>query len=119
MPGHIILIVEDDEFQRRQMVRLLTADGYRVLQASDGHEAIRILDKQKLDLVLTDRKMPGLNGDSLFEYIRTNHSQVPVVVVTAYPEGMNDLRPDAILVKPFNLDQLREQVRNLIERPDA
>jgi len=119
MTAHIILVVEDDDFQRRQMVRLLKADGYDVLQASDGDEAVRILDQQSLSLVLTDRRMPGINGDSLLEYIRTNHSRIPVIVVTAYPEGMEKLTPDALLIKPFTLNQLREQVQRLTQQESA
>jgi len=119
MPEHTILVVEDDEFQRRQIVRLLTADGYTVLQASAGDEAIRIIGEQSLNLVLTDRKMPGMDGDSVFRYVRTHHSHIPVVIVTAYPDGIESLEPDGLLVKPFMLDQLREQVRRLTERHDT
>ena len=119
MREHTILVVEDDDFQRRQMVRSLRTAGYDVLQASAGDEAIRILDEQELTLVLTDRRMPGIDGDSLLKYIRAKHAQVPVVIVTAYPEGMESLRPDALLVKPFSLDQLREQVRHLTDRESA
>ncbi|NQU07922.1 MAG: response regulator [Candidatus Abyssubacteria bacterium] len=53
-----ILVVEDDTIQRQQMARALEKEGYDVLQASTGHETIRILESQSICLVLTDRKMP-------------------------------------------------------------
>jgi len=119
MPVPTILIVEDDNFQRRQMVRLLKAEGYNVLQASDGDEAVRMLEQEGLSLVLTDRKMPGIDGDTLLEYMKTNHAEIPVIVVTAYPEGMENLTADALLVKPFTLNQLKEQVKRLTREQPA
>lgn len=114
MAGCTILVVEDDDVQRRQMARALIANDYNVIQAAEGHEAVRFLAEQKVYLVLTDRKMPGMDGLSLLEHIRTHHSQIPVAVVTAYPEGMDDFKPDALLEKPFRMDALIAMVRTLL-----
>ncbi len=110
-----ILVVEDDEMQRRQVSRLLTAAGYEVFQAPSGDEAVRIVGEKKVDLVLTDRKMPGMDGVALLRYMRENHPDVPVVIITAYPEGIEDLDTDALLVKPFGGDQIREVVMRLLD----
>jgi len=110
-----ILVVEDDDVQRRQMARVLAANDYDVIQAAEGHEAVRLLAEQKVYLVLTDRKMPGMDGLSLLDHIRTHYSKIPVAVVTAYPEGMDDFEPDALLEKPFRMDALIEMVRTLLD----
>lgn len=114
MAGGSILVVEDDDVQRKQMARALSASSYDVIQAAGGHEAVRFLAENEVYLVLTDRKMPGMDGLSLLEHIRTHHSKIPVAVVTAYPEGMDDFKPDALLEKPFRMDALIEMVRTLL-----
>ena len=119
MPKQMILLVEDDVVQMRQMARVLKAEGYHVSQASCGDEAVRILEDGEISLVLTDRKMPGMDGDSLLQHLRTHYADIPVAVVTAYPEGIEILGPDALLVKPFNGDQLKETVHDLIKKPTA
>ena len=114
MTESFILVVEDDDVQRRQMARALAANDYNVIQASGGHEAVRLLAEQEVYLVLTDRKMPGMDGLSLLNHIRTHYSKIPVAVVTAYPEGMDDFEPEALLEKPFKMDALIEMVRTLL-----
>jgi CheY-like chemotaxis protein len=101
------------------MYRLLSGEGYEVSQASTGDEAIQMLGEQKFDLVLSDRRMPGADGVSLLNHIRTNYPNIPVAIVTAYPEGMEDLKPDALLVKPFGSQELTELVRRLTEEHSA
>jgi CheY-like chemotaxis protein len=103
---HTVLVVEDDVIQRRQMARILEANGYGVLQASDGMEAIPIIDSRKIDLVMTDLRMPFAGGISLLKYMKIFFPRVPVVVVTAYPGDIEDTKPDALLCKPFKAEEL-------------
>ncbi|MBI4832739.1 MAG: response regulator [Candidatus Lindowbacteria bacterium] len=116
MSKQTILVVEDDPMQRLQLVRVLENAGYNVLQASTGHETIRILESQEIALILTDRKMPWMDGDWLLNYVKTNYSRIPVVFATAYPEETGDLKPDALLAKPFDQHELKEVVRRLIRK---
>lgn len=115
---HTILVVEDDDIQRRQVANVLKKNGYNVFQASTGHETIRILESKEISLILTDRKMPWMDGDWLLTYVRTNYARIPVVFITAYPDELGELKPDAILVKPYREKQLRETVQRLIEKPN-
>ena len=117
--NNTILVVEDDTVQRRQVVRLLKAEGYGLSQASSGEEAVRRLDEVTVNLVLTDRKMPAMDGDSLLNYVRINHPGIPVAIITAYPEGVEDLEPDGLLEKPFRWHQLKKLVERLIGQPTA
>ncbi len=111
-----ILVAEDDDIVRRQMVRLLRSDGYIVYEAARGEEALALLQAHDIDLVLTDWKMPGMDGVGVLNYVRMHHHEVPVAIVTAYPEGLDQFHPDGILVKPFNMQQLRELIRELAEK---
>lgn len=114
MSERAILVVEDDPVQLRQMARLLRSEGYRISQAPSGTEAIRKLEEHGADLVLTDRRMPSVDGDSLLGYIRLNFPGTPVAIITAYPEGVESLEPDGLLEKPFKGDQLIRLVKSLL-----
>jgi CheY-like chemotaxis protein len=110
MPERSILVVEDDPVQMRQMSRLLMSEGHQLLRASSGDEAVRMLEERDVDLVLSDRKMPGMNGDLLLAHIRLHHPGLPIAIITAYPEGVEDLQPDGMLEKPYKGQQLKELV---------
>ncbi len=117
MSERTILVAEDDFVQRRQIVRVLLEAGYNVFEASEGLEAIRMLHARKTHLVLTDIRMPFLDGISLLKYIKIFFRQIPVVIITAYPEVTEDLKPDALLCKPFGEEELMAWVQRLIKAP--
>jgi CheY-like chemotaxis protein len=111
---HKVLVVEDDFIQRRQMARVLEQNGYGVLQAFDGIEAIQILDSEKIDLVVTDLRMPFAGGISLLKYMKIFFPETPVIVVTAYPGDLGEIKPDALLIKPFKPEELIQWVQRLM-----
>ncbi|MHC5051814.1 MAG: sigma-54-dependent transcriptional regulator [Planctomycetota bacterium] len=79
-----ILIVDDDRTQATTLARVLGLEGYQTLVAESGAEALREVDKGDVDLVLTDLKMPGMDGLELFRRIRREHPDLPVMIVTAH-----------------------------------
>jgi two-component system cell cycle sensor histidine kinase/response regulator CckA len=116
-----LLVVDDEEMVRRLAVRMLVTSGYRVLEASDGHEAVRVLqrDAQRINAVLTDVAMPGLGGRQLGETIARCWPQIQVLYMSGFPmqrvvsEGA--IAPtDPFLQKPFTEDQLGRKVRQLL-----
>lgn len=111
-----ILIVEDDAVQRRQMARVLKADGYGVQEASTGIEAVARLAEDNIAIVLTDRKMPGMDGISLLQHVKANFPGIPVAIITAYMEGVEEHHPDAVLGKPFRSQELIDLVRHLLQK---
>jgi CheY-like chemotaxis protein len=111
-----ILVVEDDAVQRHQVKRALAADGYTVFDAPDGGEAIRILAEHVIDLVLTDLKMPVVDGIALFNHVKKHYSGVPVGIFTASPDVLGNLEPDGFLCKPFGQEQLQRLVQGLRQR---
>jgi len=116
MPERSILIVEDDPVQMRQVARLLSSEGHRLLQATSGDTAIKILEESDVDLVLSDRRMSGMNGDLLLAHVRLHYPGLPIAIITAYPEGVGDLEPDAMLEKPFKGQELIDLVRSLLAK---
>lgn len=111
-----ILIVDDMDNGRRSMARLLELSGYEVSVAVSGEDALKKIEKEKIDLTLMDVVMPGIGGLETACRIKTRDSKHPVVLISAYasnffrkyglPEGI-----DAFLSKPFDPEVLLEAVR--------
>lgn len=119
-----ILIVENEISNRILIEKVLSTRGYRCLSASNGREALDMLDREVVDLILTDLSMPVLDGYRTIQLIRARPgiSQVPIVAVTAY--ALNDENEAAMqigcneyLTKPFKPRQLLEVVDRLLPRP--
>lgn len=120
-----ILVVDDDDALREVLTVALTRDGHTVDGASDGTEALVLLDRQPYDLVLSDLRMPRVDGPSLYETLRTRH-HFPVRFATKLPrvifmtgnaaEHADFLRgtTDPILEKPFPLRVVRQMVSVLL-----
>jgi DNA-binding NtrC family response regulator len=132
-----ILVVDDERSIRVGLKGLLAKEGYEVAIAESGSEALRFLDGQPFDLVLTDLRMPGLDGVSLLKKIKEQYPDTLVVMMTAY--GSEKIAVEAMkagahdyIVKPFDNEEvkilacqtleqsaLRREVRQLHERLDA
>jgi CheY-like chemotaxis protein len=116
-----ILIVENEISNRILIEKVLSTRGYRCLSASNGREALDLLDREVVDLILTDLSMPVLDGYRTIQLIRARPgiSKVPIIAVTAY--ALNDENEAAMqigcneyLTKPFKPRQLLEVVDRLL-----
>jgi len=116
-----ILIIENEVSNRILIERVLSTRGYRCISASNGQEALNILDREYVDLILTDLSMPVLYGYRTTQLIRERPAlaNVPIVAVTAY--ALNDENEAAMqigcneyLTKPFKPRQLLEVVDRLL-----
>ena len=121
-----VLVVEDEVAVRRLASRVLRARGYRVLEASDGGEALQLVDQfgGPLDLVLTDIIMPGLSGPALVERLLPTTPDLKVLYITGYSEAairQHGLLPagGALLEKPFTAHQLAERVHAALARTET
>ena len=85
MPGKL-LVVDDEDLFRNSLVKLLTMEGYSVLSASDGNEALGLIKENKFQLVITDLKMPGMNGMEIMREIQRLSPDTKVVIITAHGE---------------------------------
>ena len=119
-----ILIVENEVSNRILIERVLSTRGYRCLLASNGQEALNMLDHEHVDLILTDLSMPIMDGFRTTQLIRARPgmAHIPIVAVTAY--ALNDENEAAMrmgcndhLTKPFKPRQLLEVVDRLLPQP--
>ena len=118
-----ILIVEDDEIFLRPLQRTLELAGYDVLVAPSGEDAIDALKRDDVDLVLTDKRLPGMDGVDLVRRVKGDHPDVAVVVMTAYGtigSAVEAMRVGAedYLVKPFEAPEVLMVARRAIEFQD-
>jgi CheY-like chemotaxis protein len=112
-----ILVVEDEEPVQQLVADLLDGEGYHVLVADDGLQALALIHTTSPDLVLTDLMMPGMNGVELCRRLRADERtrQVPIVVMTAAGRGQSEAaRADAYVAKPFDIDVLLEIVESYV-----
>src|SRR5436305_14501704 len=113
-----ILVVEDEEKLRRVLELQLTSAGFEVDKAGTAEQGLAIVDRA--DLVLTDLRLPGMNGLELLGKIRQQNSLIPVIVMTAFGtietavEAMKAGATD-FLLKPFSLDHLMTVVNKAME----
>ena len=117
-----ILIAEDSPTMRSLIVSTINAMGeYETVEAANGFEALRILPREKVDLIITDINMPDINGLELVSFIRSNENYRTTPLVIISTEGSERdrekglaLGANAYLVKPFVPHQLQELVRQYL-----
>ncbi len=118
-----ILVVDDEKNIREGLGMDLDLEGYSVILASDGLEAWNIINKQQVDLVISDMRMPGLSGTELLKRIYSSYPMLPVVMLTGHGtietavEAMRDGAVD-FLTKPVNLDRLNMLVKRSLANRD-
>lgn len=115
-----ILVVDDEPVVRRFAARVLKDEGFEVLEAADGAEALQLLHDRvpEVDAVLSDIVMPKLNGVELMQALATTRPLLPVLLMSGYAntqlEGMGIAAPCAVLAKPFPAELLIEEVRRCL-----
>jgi DNA-binding NtrC family response regulator len=115
-----ILIVEDEAKMRRILELNLGEDGFNTLSAEDAETGLKLLQSTPVDLVLTDLKLPGMNGLEFLQAVKRYNAGLPVVVMTAFGtietavEAMKAGASDYVL-KPFSLDEMRMVIRKELD----
>ena len=121
MAERLILVVDDEEPQRRVLAGFLRKAGYEVEAVGSADEALAVVSSRTVDLVLTDLRMPGKTGVELLDAVRGVNPEVPVVVMTAYgtvASAVDAMKRGAAdyLGKPVDLDELEVLVARTLER---
>jgi two-component system response regulator (stage 0 sporulation protein F) len=118
------LVADDDDDVRSLVGNALSRDGYDVIEARDGSEALRLVStaQRAPDIILTDIRMPDLSGLMLHAGLRDNGWMIPIVVISAYTTEQvrvvaEQFGADAVFAKPFDVDDLRTVVMSLL-RPN-
>ena len=118
-PKRKILLVEDEESLRLLYKEELESDGYEVLTAPNGKEALRQLEKGKPDLIILDIVMPVMNGMEALEQIMGRERTIPIIIHTSYPGYREDFMSwaaDAYVSKSSDLGELKKKVKELLDR---
>jgi len=121
MASERILIVDDEEGMRRLLSRVLTREGYETSTVGSGADAMRMVAGERFDLVVTDIKMPEMDGLELLQELREYEPSLPVIVMTAYgtiENAVQALRSGAYdyIAKPFETDEIKLAVAKVLER---
>ena len=117
---YTILVCDDEKDIVSALNIYLSAEGYRVLTAYDGYQALRLLDREEVHLILLDVMMPGMDGITAMTRLRQSHN-LPVILLTAKSEdtdkvlGLN-MGADDYVTKPFNPVELLARVRSQLRR---
>lgn len=116
-----ILIAEDDNELRQLFSKVLTKNGYLVKGVANGREALNLLDREYVDLIITDVMMPVMDGYQMVRSLRESGDQTPVLMVTAR-DTFDDMRSgflsgtDDYMVKPVNINEMILRVGALLRR---
>jgi two-component system, OmpR family, response regulator len=118
-----ILLVDDEESVRKVLTFPLERDGFTVVQAADGEEALRRFSESAPDLVVLDIMLPKLDGLEVCKRLRAT-SQVPIIMLTARDDELDkviglELGADDYITKPFSIREFRSRVRALLRRAKA
>ena len=108
-----ILVIDDEELMVRSLKKLLEKSGFEVFIAKNGQDAIAMAEEEKFDLIVSDMRMPGLNGvetvETIFNNLNNNKSpRTPVLFITGYADddiekNAKSLNPVAYIYKPFDI----------------
>lgn len=116
-----ILIAEDEEITLKHLVNTLKKEGYEVLGVKNGREALERLSSDRYDVLITDIKMPEMNGIELLEKAKERDNEIEVLIITGFGSigsAVEAMKKGAYeyITKPFDLDELILKVKNLHER---
>lgn len=119
-PYPTVLIADDELVIRKMLSAALQQQGYAVLLAANGGEALRLAFDEAITVILLDYQMPGLSGESFCRQYRTGGGRAPIVLLTGIVGSrLNELtrrcQPDAVLVKPFRLSELYQIIQRLLD----
>ncbi len=122
MATKTILVVDDEALITQSLEYSFRQEGFKVLVAQDGQQALDIVEKDNLDLVVLDLMLPGMNGWEVCRRIRAN-STIPIIMLTARGEEIDrvlglEIGADDYLPKPFSFRELLARVRAIFRRMD-
>ncbi len=119
-----ILIVEDDKNLRKLMITYLKKSNYNTYESTNGEEALNVLDKNYIDLIISDVMMPKMDGFDLIKELRTSMYKIPILLITAKSDIKDKkkgflLGADDYMVKPINMEEMILRVQVLLRRSQS
>src|SRR3972149_3807765 len=119
-----VLVVDDEQAMREFLTMLLEKQGHRVITAADGEQALQLVAEQTPDLVISDLRMPNVDGIGLLAGVRKQPPELPVIRVPAYASSDSTIQAmrlgaDDYITKPFRIEEIRLVVEKALARPRA
>jgi DNA-binding response OmpR family regulator len=116
-----VLIAEDDENTRKGLAEILSGEGYLVVSAADGRQALEVFKRENPDFVCLDIMMPGVSGFDVCKALRKQDESVPIVFISAKSEELDkvlglELGADDFIVKPFGVKEVVARIRAVTRR---
>ena len=119
-----VLVIDDDPDMRRVLRDFLVRGGYQVIEAATGTAAILLIESERIDVVILDKEMPGLNGLDVLSFLHHRRPTTPVIFITAF--GGPDLAEESLrrgashyLEKPFRVTTIVETVQAVLAQSTA
>ena len=116
-----ILVVDDEKNLRRLYESELSKEGYQIITASNGTEAVNIVKEKLPDLVVLDIRMPGMDGIEALGKILSEENGLPVIINTAYPSYQDNFMSwaaDAYVIKSADMTTLKSKIKELLEKKE-
>ena len=116
-----VLVVDDEQGMREFLTMLLEKQGHRVITAAEGEQALQLVAEQMPDLVISDLRMPNVDGIGLLAGVRKQHPELPVILITAYASSESAIQAmrlgaDDYITKPFRIEEIRLVVEKALAR---
>jgi len=117
----VLLLIDDEALILAALRRVLRGEGYEILTAESAAAGLSLLEQQRVDLVVSDQKMPGMNGIELLEIVAQRYPELPRILLTGWPEEipesrLRELGIRALLPKPWNDELLKRTLRESLGR---
>jgi DNA-binding NtrC family response regulator len=114
-----VLVIDDDPDMRRLLRDFLIREGYHVIEAADGRDAIFLVESERIDVVILDKEIPGMNGLDVLSFLRRRRPRLPVIFITAFggPEVAEESRRRGArhyVEKPFRVTAIVETVGAIV-----
>lgn len=119
-----ILIIDDDRLVTKSLARLLEKDGYIISCAENGNQALSLIEQADFDLIISDIRMPGMNGLETVAGIKEilgkkNKAAIPIIFITGYSDEGNykdaeKLKPSDFIYKPFDKERFLHSIKNIL-----
>jgi len=119
-----ILVVDDELLIRDLLYDFFTGQGWSISVAENGEKALEVLNEKSIDLILSDIKMPEMDGLTLASRVRQTHPNLPVVLMTGFPSVETAVsalrnRVEDYVIKPFNMNQLYKLIESKLAEKES
>jgi CheY-like chemotaxis protein len=116
-----VLVAEDDKLIRTIFVEIVKGEGFDVVEAEDGQSAFDLVTSRKIDMIISDMKMPEMSGFDLLVAVKKTHPEIPVTVITGFNSEYREEEAlaagaDAYITKPFKVADVVETLRRMYRK---